>query len=444
LNWQKLHSTKRLGAEYKYDSTEADLRHEYLRDYDRVIFSSPFRRLQNKTQVFPLPGHIQVHNRLTHSLEVASVGRSLGQKVGEVICQQYPDETRSFYEFYHYQLQTVVATACLAHDLGNPPFGHSGEEAIRTYFENISGKAKEQFEVLLSPNQQADFLFFEGNANTFRLLTHEWLGLHRMCYTTLATVVKYPCSSISGFKKGDLATKKSGYFDSDIAKFELIANEFELPLLHHGGYARHPFVYLTEAADDICYRIIDLEDAWRLGILNINQLESLLLALFDSPAASRVQEGLGKLSQENQRMAYLRAMVINHLTSLCVQVFASNEAQILGGSMGQSLLDLLPSPCQEALGQIDAVSIQKIYNHRSVVETELAGYHVIGGILEEFVQAISRPSHNKSEKILNLLPEQFKQGQSHYHNLLAVLDYISGMTDLYALDLYRKLKGINI
>ncbi len=444
MNWQNLHSTKRLGAEYKQQSSEESLRNEYLRDYDRLIFSSPFRRLQNKTQVFPLPGHVFVHNRLTHSLEVASVGRSLGQLVGEELCRMYANENLSFYEFYRYQLQTVIATACLAHDIGNPPFGHSGEEAIRTFFEQISGKEKEQFEILLSKNQQADFLKFEGNANTFRLLTHERLGIHRMCYTTLASVVKYPCASIFGFQKNSLSHKKSGYFDSDFTKFEALANAFDLPLAPTGGYARHPFVFLTEAADDICYRIIDLEDAYRQKILTKDELFGLFLAIFEGDERQKIEQSLAKQSIDNQRISYLRAMVINKLVLLCKDIFIQNESALLEGSLEHSLLDLLPQAQLQAVKEIDRVSVAKIYNDKAVVEIELAGYNVIGGLLEEFVAAISQPGHNRSEKILQLIPEQFYLGKSHYENLLTVIDYISGMTDLFAIDLYRKLKGISI
>jgi dGTPase len=444
VNWQTLHSTKRLGAENRSTETVEAQRNEYQRDYDRLIFSSPFRRLQNKTQVFPLPGHVFVHNRLTHSLEVASVGRSLGQLVGEQLCQKYTDMPLSFYEFYRYHLQTVIATACLAHDIGNPPFGHSGEEAIRTYFENITGKAAEQFEVLLTKNQRADFLHFEGNANTFRLLTHERLGLHRLCYSSLASVVKYPCTSILGFNKALLSNKKSGYFDSDIAKFETVAIEFGIPLSSAGGYARHPFVFLTEAADDICYRIIDLEDAHRQKIISFEHLTQLLLQVFDEPERAKITQSLAKQSIDNQRISYLRAITINKLVQLCKTAFMEQEQELLDGNLNKPLLDLLPSTQLQAIAEIDALSVQKIYNNKAVIEVELAGYNVIGGLLDEFVTALSTPTHNKAQKILQLIPSQFELGRSHYQNLLSILDYLSGMTDLYAIDLYRKLKGISI
>jgi dGTPase len=446
MQWSTLFSNKRLGSNNEA-TTGQSLRNEYLKDYDRLIFSSPFRRLQNKTQVFPLPGHVFVHNRLTHSLEVASVGRSLGQMVGEEIAKKYPNQTDDFREFYKYQLSTVIATACLAHDIGNPPFGHSGEEAIRTFFENLTGNSKQIFSSQLTDNQQKDFLLFEGNANTFRLLTHTALGLHRMAYTTLASIVKYPSSSQFGFNKSHISTKKSGFFDADISNFKTVAHELSLPQLDNEKdiYARHPFVYLMEAADDICYRIIDLEDAARLKILSFEQVFDLLKGVVDPENLPKIEASLAKQNLDNQRLSYLRAIIINQLVQQCTTVFMQNETALLAGQLNQSLIDLLPENQLRGIKKIDDISLKLIYNDKAVVEIELAGYNVIGGLLEEFFEAIISPEKKKSRKLLALVPPQFDiKNESFYEKTLAIVDFISGMTDLFAIDLFRKLKGISV
>jgi dGTPase len=446
MQWNSLFSNKRLGASNTILQPHTT-RNEYLRDYDRMIFSSPFRRMQNKTQVFPLPGHVFVHNRLTHSLEVASVGRSIGQMVGEKIAEKYQNESADFKEFYKYQLGTVVATACLAHDVGNPPFGHSGEEAIRTYFANLSGHQKEMFESQLTDNQQQDFLLFEGNANTFRLLTHETLGLHRMAYTTLASIVKYPCPSVAGFKKEHISTKKSGFFDADIEKYKTVVAALGIEAIdvRKEIFPRHPFVYLMEAADDICYRIIDLEDAARLKILSFTEVFDLLKGVLLAETLPDIEASLSKQTLDNQRLSYLRATVINQLVSQCTAVFMSHEKALLDGSFNKSLIELLPIDQLKGIDNIDAISVNKIYNDKAVVEIELAGYNVIGGLLEEFMTAIIYPKNKKSKKLLTLVPSQFAiNSETLYEKTLAIVDYISGMTDLYAIDLYRKLKGISV
>jgi dGTPase len=446
MQWNSLFSNKRLGASNSIAVTHT-ARNEYLKDYDRLIFSSPFRRLQNKTQVFPLPGHVFVHNRLTHSLEVASVGRSIGQMVGDKIIEKYPNESADFKEFYKYQLATVVATACLAHDIGNPPFGHSGEEAIRTFFANLTGRQKEAFEGQLTDSQQKDFLLFEGNANTFRLLTHETLGLHRMAYTTLASIVKYPCPSASGFEKSLISTKKSGFFEADLAKYKTVIADLGIAPIDPDKniYPRHPFVYLMEAADDICYRIIDLEDAARLKILSFEEVFSLLKGVLEPSSLPEIEINLAKQPLDNQRLSYLRAMVINQLVSQCTLVFMKNENALLSGTLNKSLIELLPNEQLSGIENIDQISVKKIYNDKAVVEIELAGYNVIGGLLDEFLSAIVFPNNKKSKKLITLVPSQFAiKSESFYEKTLAIVDYISGMTDLYAIDLYRKLKGISV
>jgi dGTPase len=447
MNWQTLFSNKRLGSSNRQVSDF--VRNDYMRDYDRLIFSSQFRRLQNKTQVFPLPGAVFVHNRLTHSLEVASVGRSLGKAIGEKIVQKYHSELNDeATDFYKFELSAVVMTACIAHDIGNPPFGHSGEDAIRAYFRNLSGETLEILQNELTENQFNDFKHFEGNANAFRILTHIFgqNGL-KLTYTTLASIIKYPSDSTRGFDKktGLISTKKSGFFDSEIEYFKTIATELGLNQIvdNQHVYARHPFVFLVEAADDICYRIIDLEDAHRLGIISIYEAKELLLPFFEEEyIAKRFEE----ISDNKQKLSFLRATLINKLVNQCAEVFFKYESDLLNGTLNKPLIDLLDEKTIALIKKIDEVSIKKIYNYQPVIEIEIAGYNVIGGLLEECVDAVLNPEKAKSKKILRLIPEQFsiKSEQSLYSRIQAVVDFISGMTDLYAVDLYRKMTGMQI
>lgn len=451
MNWQTLFSNKRFGSTNRQERDE--IRGDYMRDYDRLIFSSQFRRLQNKTQVFPLPGAVFVHNRLTHSLEVASVGRSLGRAVGEKLSEKYKDLfSANVHNFYRFELSDVIQTACIAHDIGNPPFGHSGEDAIRTFFRELDPAVAATLEKELTENQFNDFKNFEGNANAFRILTRIFLksGL-KLTYTTLASIIKYPVDSTHGFnrKTGRISTKKSGFFDAEISYYEDIVSELGISTIDGltNTYARHPYVFLVEAADDICYRIIDLEDAFRLNIISIEQAKALLLPLFEGePEENYIHRKIEEIDDEKQQLSLLRAMLINLLTKKCTEVFMANEEALLKGELNKSLIDLMDDRSIALLKKIDEVSVKKIYNHKSVVEIEIAGFHVIGGLLKEFVHAVLNPGFSKSEKLLLLIPGQFgyAQGNSLYDNLLAVVDFISGMTDLYAIDLYRKITGIQI
>lgn len=457
MQWQHLYSARRTGSPAKTGGQAERARTSFIRDYDRLIFSSAFRRLQNKTQVFPLPGAVFVHNRLTHSLEVASVGRSLGKTAGEAIATKMGEVTDGFTEFYKYELPNVIAAACLAHDIGNPPFGHSGEEAIRVFFSSLSGQEKNLFENELTTNQQRDFLKFEGNANALRTLTHAFgepqPGGYRLTYTTLASIVKYPCTSLYGFNKAQLCTKKSGFFDSELPIYTEIAETLGIPRLSADQevFARHPFVYLVEAADDICYRVIDFEDAHRLGIISLDKLQQLFLSFFDAEqgfnARSKVEETLAQIKDANQKVQYLRARLINHLVYRITDIFLQNEEKLLEGSLEKPLMEYLPSHELTLLKDIDKFSVEQIYNHRSVIEIEVAGFTVIGALLEHFAQAVMHPNNAKSGKLLKLIPAQFEVQPANrmlYANLQGVVDFVAGMTDLYAVDLYRKITGIQI
>lgn len=457
MNWQSLYSARRTGDRPRKDANPDTARTSYIRDYDRIIFSSAFRRLQNKTQVFPLPGAVFVHNRLTHSLEVASVGRSLGKAVGDAIADKHFAGNDDAATFYRHELQSVVASACLAHDIGNPPFGHSGEDAIRTFFKELQGDERKTLVEALTPNQLADFEKFEGNAAAFRVLTHHFNeadeGGYRLTFATLASIVKYPCISAEGFNKktGKVATKKSGFFDSELDTFRQIAEALHIPKLEGFSevYARHPFVFLVEAADDICYRIIDLEDAHRLGILSLERFKELFLPFFqhehDYNSVAYVERKLAAITDDNQQVQFIRAKWIGLMVQKLTAAFLGREAALLDGTLEDSLLDCLDEWNRKLIGDINGFSVQHVYSYKSVLEIEVAGYHVIGGLLKAFVGAVLLPKQSRSAKLLQLVPKQFPIGSvSLYNDVQSIVDFIAGMTDLYALDLYRKITGISI
>jgi len=456
MNWQTLYSSQRSAGRQHIKNPDT-VRNSFIRDYDRLIFSSAFRRLQNKTQVFPLPGAVLVHNRLTHSLEVASVGRSLGKSVGEALAKIHHG-AEDFNEFYRHELQHVIAAACLAHDIGNPPFGHSGEDAIRTFFSALEGNKKNIITDHLSENQLKDFTFFEGNANAFRVVTHpfsEAESSYRLTFTTLASIVKYPCKSLEGFDKesGLISRKKSGFFDSELKSYLQLTGIFNIPKVENYEcvYVRHPFVYLTEAADDICYRVMDLEDAHRLNIIDLKTFQSLFLPFFEKEKSFNAPDNLIKkldeLKDDNQKVQYIRARWIGLMVGKLSNAFIQNEKELLNGTLQKDLLNCLNKEEQQLVKNINRFSHDKVYNYRSVLEVESAGFNVIGGLLKMFIEAALYPEDKKSEKLLLLIPAQFpitKKRETLYNDIQSVVDYISGMTDLYAVDIYRKLTGIAI
>jgi dGTPase len=438
MDWNQLLSIKRLGKPTSGKLTP-DARTQFQRDYDRLIFSSPFRRLQNKTQVFPLPGSIFVHNRLTHSLEVASVGRSLGNIISVEL------EKKGENHPLLGEIGSVVAAACLAHDMGNPPFGHSGEDAIKAYFETGDGQTLKKG---LSEAQWKDLVLFDGNANAFRVLSHQLRGRRvggfALTYTMLASIVKYPYESV-------LAPKaKFGFFQSEKETFAHIADELGLKRIGSEGikFARHPLVYLVEAADDICYQIMDVEDAHKLKILSYNETKELYLNFYhpeiDASTLSSIEQTFTEVSDPNEQIAYLRAGVINKLIFDCVQVFINNYTEIMDGNFKGSLIDHIPETSHNAMQHVVKVSVQRIYSDSSVVEIELAGYKVISTITDHFVNAVL--TNNKyNKKLMSLFPRQFlADSDDKYSKIQSVVDFVSGMTDVYALDLYRKITGISI
>lgn len=444
MNWKKLLSAKRWGYE-QYEINDTDqARSQFQIDYDRLIFSSPFRRLQNKTQVFPLPGSVFVHNRLTHSLEVASVGRSLGRIFYNQVKKENPNIDNEVPLMS--EVGNIVAAAALAHDLGNPAFGHSGEAAISRYFTNGEGKV---YLDQLTAAQQKDFTHFEGNANAIRILTHPFKGkgngAYALTYSSLAAIGKYPCESIIGHQKKILHRKKYGFFQSEKDIFKKIATELGMiadsdePL----GYLRHPLSYLVEAADDICYGIIDLEDAHRLQILSFDEVKNLLLPLCKKSESleSRLATAL---EDDDAKVSLLRAKAINTLIYECSRIFYEEQTAILSGTFNQSLTDALPANLFSAWKEIERISVEKIYNYPLVIQKEVSGYKVMAGLLEEFVPALVHNDTHYYKKLVMLIPKQFHTEDADlYARVQSVLDFVSGMTDLYAVELYGKIKGIS-
>lgn len=444
MNWKQLLSAKRWGYEERIPHEQFDARSEFQRDYDRLIFSSPFRRLQNKTQVFPLPGAVFVHNRLTHSLEVASVGRSLGRLFYNLMKKLNPDLDEEIP--YLQEVGNIISAACLSHDLGNPAFGHSGEAAISSFF--IEGKGM-KYRELVTDKQWADLTHFEGNANALRILTHAFNGKDdkgfALTYSTLASIVKYPCAAIDGHVKGILHRKKYGFFEPEKESFERIAQELGIGKdpKNPNGYLRHPLVYLVEAADDICYNIIDLEDAHHLKILSYQEVEDLLLPLC---GGEDLRKRLDSLNEKASRVELLRAKAINTLINGCAEAFVKYQDEILAGTFEKSLVDALDDDIVKHMKVISRVSVAQIYNARAVVQIEIAGYRVMNSLLEEFVPAYLKTNKTMFDnKLVALIPSQFHTDkQDAYSKIRTVLDFVSGMTDIYAVDLYRKIKGIEI
>jgi dGTPase len=418
-------------------------RSAFEQDYDRIIFSHPFRRLQDKTQVHPLPEHDFVHTRLTHSLEVSSVGRSLGKRVGEVILERHPELNKDFSLF---DFGAIVAAASLAHDLGNPPFGHAGEDAISDFFvHHPQGKS---FKERVSEAEWADLIKFEGNAQGFRILNKNQYGL-KLTFATLGAFTKYPCPVLCNRDGAKRSQKKFGFFQTEKDIFKEVAGQLDLIQIAEYVSVRHPLAFLVEAADDICYSIIDLEDGCNLGLVSYEEAKVLFEGVI-----TRNKTKLGKLehlTSKAEKIGYLRALAIGDLMDECSSLFLGNESAILDGSFDQALADHCAS--KGGLKDIIKVSIEKIYRARQVVEIEAAGHEVLPGLMEEFTKAgFYLMEGSKSRKYQNLqllLPEEtrlaiLEQPSNVYIMLRLIMDFISGLTDRHALSLYRKIKGISL
>lgn len=437
MDWNRLVSAKRLGREHNPGA--ADARSEYLKDWDRIVYSSAFRRLQDKTQVFPLAESDYVRTRLTHSLEVSSVGRSLGTLCGEFILEQ----TRLAVGAQDFG--SIVAAACLAHDIGNPPFGHSGEDAIQSWF-TLHGAPYLQ---TCSEQEKADLCKFEGNAQGFRLISRLQnavdAGGFQLTYAVLAAFAKYPrASALAGADKKKISEKKFGYFAHDAASFEAVAQETGLVAKPNGSYCRHPLAFLMEAADDICYGIVDLEDGHHLGRISFAQARELLHPIA-FPEGAAPGPSYTAIADDGGRIEYLRARSIGNLITSTVAVFKDNYQAIMEGRFEEALVS--KSNFSSQLDAILTLSRAQIYTAPTVLQIEVAGYEILGGLLNKLVPALLSDEATRSnahKKIIQIMPPQFTRGATPYERLLNVTDYVSGMTDSFALTLFRRLNGIEL
>ncbi len=443
MNWEQLLSLKRFGDKNKRIRKEQDeTRLGFEVDYDRIIFSSEFRSLQDKTQVVPLSQTDFVHTRLTHSLEVSVVGRSLGRQVGKKLLEKHPHLTK----VHGYQINdfgAIVAAAALAHDIGNPPFGHSGEKAIGAYFTNGEGL---RFKDILTAKEYQDLCDFEGNANGFKILTESREGRQgglRLSYATLGAFMKYPKESLPKKPTSHIADKKYGFFQNEKTMFKEVAEELGLysRSKNHLSYSRHPLAYLVEAADDICYTIIDFEDGINLGLIQEEYALEYLINLVRSTIDSNKY---GALKTTEDRVSYLRALAINTLIQEAVTIFINNEDIILEGRFDTALMDVCKYTAQ--MQDIIDLSVKNIYQSKDVVNKEIAGYEVLNGLLEA-LGTLAYNSFNNSlssfdKLLLKALPDTIQlKNESLYDNLLSICLFISKLSDSNAMLLYRRLKG---
>jgi len=443
MNWEQLLSLKRYGdttPRLRKDQDEMRLGFEV--DFDRIIFSDSFRSLQDKTQVVPLSKTDFVHTRLTHSLEVSVVARSLGRIVGQKVLEKYPDLKEKGYQANDFG--AIVAAAALAHDIGNPPFGHSGEKAIGEYFKTGKGQ---QYKSELTDKQWQDLIDFEGNANGFKILTESRKGVEgglRLSYATLGAFMKYPKESLPKKPSNHIVDKKYGVFQSEIKEFKDVAENLGLPQLRndeHLAFNRHPLAFLVEAADDICYTIIDFEDGINLGLI---EEEFALEYLINLVRDTIITEKYHQLSSKKDRISYLRALAIGNLVNEAVTVFLKNETAILNGDYNHSLLDKCKYEAQ--INDIIKISVDRIYRSKEVVEKEVAGYRILSELLDVFINAINASYKGKSSSydglILQLLPENYQIEKTHlYDRIFIACSFISNMSDKYAILLYKKIKG---
>lgn len=443
MNLSRLLIPSRLGCPEAYTASTAG-RTEFQRDFDRVLFSSAFRRLQSKTQVFPFPETAMIHTRLTHSLETSSVGRSLGtiaaEKLNNGRCRPKVDPRN---------IGAIVSAACLAHDIGNPPFGHSGEKAIAEFFEGEHGQA---FLTEMTDEQRQDFVQFDGNAMGFRLLTHSnpkltsvsgGLGL---TYPTLAAFVKYPCSASNVQREGlHVSRKKAGLFSSSVEVYSQIAQMLELPT---GGcseaWARHPLSFLTEAADDICYTITDLEDGHRHGLVEYDEVKSHLLNIALVHMTETDLKNMERICDDRNKIGYLRAKAINSLICQVADAFDENAEQIISGEYDLQLTDQVAS--SQALKDIQKLSRDRIYSHRTILQIEAAGFQVVPGLLNMFLSALKWPARPSSKKVRSLIPDEYVPDpeESPHETVMSITAYVAGMTDTFAVELYRNLMGFHL
>ena len=441
MNWEQLLSLKRFGDTQKRPRIAQDeTRLGFEVDFDRIIFSSAFRSLQDKTQVIPLSETDFVHTRLTHSLEVSVVGRTLGRRVGKVLLERHPNLVELGYTFNDFG--AIVAAASVTHDIGNPPFGHSGEKAIGEYFKTGKGVT---YKSQLSDKEYQDLVDFEGNANGFKILTESREGISgglRLCYATLGAFLKYPKESLPKKPTDHIVDKKYGFFQSDKEAFLDVVTELGMKPKNAeaNSFYRHPLAYLVEAADDICYTIIDFEDGINLGLID----EDYALEYMSKLIHGINRDKYYALQHTKDRTAYLRAIAINALIDEAVTIFLKNEEAILNGDFKNSLLDKCKYEAQ--INDILKISIEKIYKSEEVLEKEVAGYKIIGDLLDVFTTAINNNFENNNSNydnlLVNLMPEEYvSQSVSQYDRIMAVCTFVSRMSDSYAIRLRRKIFG---
>jgi len=442
MTWEQLLSLKRFGdTKKRLRAAQDETRLGFEVDFDRIIFSSAFRSLQDKTQVIPLSETDFVHTRLTHSLEVSVVGRTLGRRVGKVVLERYPKLENLGYIFNDFG--AIVAAASLMHDIGNPPFGHSGEKAIGEYFKTGNGlKYKED----LSLKEYQDLIDFEGNANGFKILTESREGVSgglRLSYATLGAFIKYPKESLPKKPTTHIVDKKYGVFQSDKNAFLDVVTDLGLQQksTENISYYRHPLAYLVEAADDICYTIIDFEDGINLGLIEEDYALEYLINLVRNTIDSKKYHSL---KHTKDRVSYLRALAINTLINEAVDIFLANEQAILQGDFEKSLLDKCKYEAQ--INDIIKLSVSKIYKSKEVIEKEVAGYRIIADILDVFVTALNNTFNNNTTNfdvlVLNLLPKEYQtENSTLYSRIMQTCSYVSSLSDGYAIRLHKKLTG---
>ncbi|MCK5101920.1 MAG: deoxyguanosinetriphosphate triphosphohydrolase [Cyclobacteriaceae bacterium] len=445
MNWIQLLSDQRPGEKRKEKNSQ---RSKFEQDYDRIIFSHPFRMLQDKTQVFPLAKQDFVHTRLTHSLEVASVGRSLGKLAGEIVLEKHPEVREE--GFTSSDFGAIVSAASLMHDMGNPPFGHAGENAISEFFkkQEIVDLIKHQ----VAEMEWEDLTNFEGNAQGFRLANKQnYQGL-KLTFATLGAFTKYPRESKIELLKNDRKSqKKYGFLQSNKAVFQELAEGMGLIRLGNetdAAWCRHPLAFLVEAADDICYSIIDLEDGTNLELVTLEETKSLLVEIIGDAFQ---EEKFNRIQSKKEQVSVLRAMAISRLIIQSVDKFMEFEEQLLDGTFDKALTGQIGAA--PVLEKIQSISFEKIYKSKPVIEREIAGFEVLDGLLETFVPAMLNLRsaqklswHNSS--LLRLLPQDFlfeiENSGNLYESLLVLLDFISGLTDSHALSIFRNIKGISL
>lgn len=430
LQWDTLLSATRYGHPADQDPNRSD----FHRDYDRIVFSTAFRRLGRKTQVHPFSVNDHVHSRLTHSIEVSSVGRSLAITVYHLIKKYLPKYVNE------YQFGTIVQSACLAHDIGNPPFGHAGEAAIREWFrKNRTSAAMRD----LKPEEIADFENFDGNAQGHRILSkleyHFLDGGMRLTYATIGSMIKYPQLAKFG--------TPTSLFSTEADLYRMTAYTLGIPELETGKWVRHPLVYLMEAADDICYSILDVEDAIELGILSFGDVRGMFSYLCGPDV------DIDREYQENGQnfrdfLSSIRGLAIQNLIDDVAITFVNNYEQIMSGEQVKHLTDLSRSEVMEGIRIAKRLGVERIYPDRRKTELEVGSYTTLSTVLDAFINGVydyrlNGKNSYRADRIVRLIG-QAKIGQSvtaaeAYHQ---VLDFVSGMTDNYATYLARQIGGL--